>query len=1317
MARISELQPIVGNQTKTNDLFVTVNLESGDLGTKNITRRELVAAIQQENFNFISITGGSITNTQLNNTNINNSSLSNSQINNSSIIGGSSLNLQLNNPTITGGSITNTKLNNIDIDDSFFTDPEITNPSIIGGTIVDAELSQVIIENSEINQTDIFGGTITESEIIDPNFDITETYTPNLNEDDYFIIKDVLSNNTVKITFQDLQDEIAKSLEKSTKIYVDSSVIVSGNGSYYKPYKTLEEAFEVIQTLNQNPDRLLSPVSISVMPGDHYTNGELPLPDNCSVVSTNGQYATNIIMNTGFESKNVFLVGSGCYVQGFTFRNQRIDNLDNPTGGFALAFRPGATIIRSPYMRDCGQVSNYTGETIAAPINPRNSQGTLADLGGNDFPNPLVGRGGGVILVDRAVLNQNSLFPYILAFGATPRSPNGIGYCAKNGAGINGIGSITIFQRCAFYALNGGQITLNNSGTQFGDISMRSNGSTGVVDPYTVEETVPIVGNEELSEYIFERSEQIANQTWDYLTVTEGFESYNSAKCKRDLGLILDGISKDIALSTNYWAVLNGLSYLRQSAAVVIQDQLTETVGAINYLKESVAALIGSHAPSVTASNAAFDEIISIIEGNQSSTLVFADTGTADKDNARKQLRANRQLIITRLITWISQNFPTLNYDQAKCERDTGYIIDALSHDINYTSNLATIANAEAYFLETVSKLPDQAQKDATAAAINELGLLCSDVIQGTLSGQNLSNPVSSLQEATRAILLTDIISNVITADSLSGLPRRKTPDKSWITDLGLIDSKSKIETNRYKLQSETIRWIGAEFSFLDEALTKRDTGFLIRSITYDLLQENQTATRNFVAGFFDYKADRVFIPTNEYDYEKCYRDTKLITDAISYDMLFGSNFRTIKAGAAYYRANADKVINEQLSITLNAINKQRQEILDLVAGDVASETRVIDRFELLLDIIQNGETAIPAFNLPDPANYDTGFFNARRLIINNTDYIKAEIEAWIANNFPDLVYDVEKCMRDVELILEAVRYDITYGGNLETLVAGLSYFVGAMPQYGEGERQATIGAYQRLRDIIGLIARGVAVQSTTGNTETQTLTPPVGSVVAANFAQSRIEDIIQIIETNASRIPTRILPNATWPAQNFIDSFDLIVANSTLISNNVLEDINIENKTLLGAFILSYDFIKDLMITLTSEFETIEQVVLDDEKEMITGLFDDIIKRTILGPNRLRFGSLIESIGHQFNLAGAGVNKNALPLNFRRVGRPLPASGSVLQENGGRVRWSGADELNNQYFARGLKINGRTGRLEGRPFTSSVRRLARRAANSRTFT
>lgn len=50
MAKISELGPILGVNTRTEDLFVIVNLIQGDDGTKNITRKELVESIQYEVF-------------------------------------------------------------------------------------------------------------------------------------------------------------------------------------------------------------------------------------------------------------------------------------------------------------------------------------------------------------------------------------------------------------------------------------------------------------------------------------------------------------------------------------------------------------------------------------------------------------------------------------------------------------------------------------------------------------------------------------------------------------------------------------------------------------------------------------------------------------------------------------------------------------------------------------------------------------------------------------------------------------------------------------------------------------------------------------------------------------------------------------------------------------------------------------------------------------------------------------------------------------------------------------------------------------------
>ena len=148
-------------------------------------------------------------------------------------------------------------------------------------------------------------------------------------------------------------------------------------GSYLKPVATLEKALEMAWAASEAG----IPTAISVLPGDHYTNGNLAMPDLCSIVSTNGQYATKIIMNNGYEVENCFLLGSGCYVQGFSFFNLKVDNFDYPSKGFAFAFRPGVRIIRSPYVRDCSQISNYFAREIPPLLNPTNSKGTIDDLG------------------------------------------------------------------------------------------------------------------------------------------------------------------------------------------------------------------------------------------------------------------------------------------------------------------------------------------------------------------------------------------------------------------------------------------------------------------------------------------------------------------------------------------------------------------------------------------------------------------------------------------------------------------------------------------------------------------------------------------------------------------------------------------------------------------------------------------------------------------------------------------------------------------------------------------------------------------------
>ncbi len=1038
MTKITDLDPISGDKTKGRDLFVMVNLDQGEDGTKSITREELLKALQQEAFDDINVQGG-------------------------------------------------------------------------------------VVDNTPIN---------------DPNISVNTPMTDDIEGDDYFYLKDVSSGTTVAFSYSQLYREIGRSAETAKKVYVS----VDGNddnvGSDIAPVATLERAV----TIAQEKAKIVTPgvlerqtVHISVMPGTYYTNGELALPDFCSMTSMSGQYTTTIVMNEGYETKNCILLGSGCYVQGFSFFNLKVDNFDNPTGGFAFAFRPGATITRSPYVRDSSQISNYFERQIPPLLNPLNSRNTIDDLGfeltvssvtgtfevgdaietsddvngfvsrvdeigsgtiyvrnntgdfaaattitsssggsatittvgEEDFPNKEVGRGGGMILADRAVVDTDSIFPYILCFGATPRTQNGIGYVAKNGAGINGISSLSIFARCSFYALDGGQITLNNSGTQFGDISMRAKGVTSIFNPS--ETSATLVANSTLADTIIDGANTVIDDLWDHLTNTLGYEGYDSIKCKRDTGYILDGVGNDLVLGTNYWAVTNGNSYRRATSTVVIDDQLTETSGAISFLKSSVKDLLQNSA-NETRTDASFDEIIDILENGlgNADALTFTNTGVENHARAKDLLVANKSLIQTDLIAWINTNYPDLTYDQSKCTRDTGYIIDALSHDLNYDTNIATILNAEAYFVGTsIDTLPAD-QIIPTAAAYEQLGTICSSIMLGTYTGQDDASGIASQVEADRCVELTSVIENTIKYQSLKYLPGPIDPDLSWV-DANYVNGKEVINANKADLQRKTVGFVNAEYDFIDETLTRRDSLNFLRSITNDFRRGTQTGTRIFTAGLFNYKGQHVF-----------------------------SVFNPTTVGLRYLGSVA--------------------QVGDLPAGSTVE--------------------------------------------IN---------DAYIVYSSASNLYD------------------------------GTVY-------YWDGSAWTSDGA------------------------------------------------------------------------------------------NDV---------SLLTAFTSSWDRIRT---KIKSEF-----TLTSGEEDMLDGLIDDVLIASVRSPTVINFGSLVESLSHQFNLASAGVNVNALPVNFRRLGQPVSAAASVLQEDGGRVRWSGADENNNQYFAKGLRINGKTGRIEGRPFTSSVRKLARRAANSRT--
>jgi len=197
-------------------------------------------------------------------------------------------------------------------------------------------------------------------------------------------------------------------------LYVKSNGNDANDGGSWKTaFATIEHALTVATELEKQGIHTL----IEIGPFNTYlTKGHLDMPDNCVVKAVHRTVFVRPI--PGYEQRNVFRMGSGCFLEGLMFEGWQVDDFDNPTEGFAVSFRPNAVINRVPYAHKIAVRALPEWGKIPPPLDAVNG-------------NPYVKRAGGVALADGSVISQYSIFPNIMTWGATPVLPNGIGYCAK----------------------------------------------------------------------------------------------------------------------------------------------------------------------------------------------------------------------------------------------------------------------------------------------------------------------------------------------------------------------------------------------------------------------------------------------------------------------------------------------------------------------------------------------------------------------------------------------------------------------------------------------------------------------------------------------------------------------------------------------------------------------------------------------------------------------------------------------------------------------------------------------------------------------
>lgn len=292
---------------------------------------------------------------------------------------------------------------------------------------------------------------------------------------------------------------------------------------------------------------------------------------------------------------------------------------------------------------------------------------------------------------------------------------------------------------------------------------------------------------------------------------------------------------------------------------------------------------------------------------------------------------------------------------------------------------------------------------------------------------------------------------------------------------------------------------------------------------------------------------------TFAYDQAKCSRDVGLILDAVGYDLVTGSTYQSIKAGISYLRSYSSVVTTDQKAQTVAGINYARDSAIAIAPTYTSTLTSL---FGYITSIINSGSATSALSSLTYPnSNASTNVTNARSLLISNRTFMRAEIVAWIAANYDVnqiLNYDSAICSRDVGYVVDAVVYDLVYGGNSQTIDVARSYYNSAGSTTISGEQTVTAAAYLRLKAIAQSIVQNIPVTVSAGNTETQ-VSGTAATASEASTVGGLVDEIIDIVQNGLAASNVIVNPTLTSFNAGLQTARTNIQANRSIIQNGTI--------------------------------------------------------------------------------------------------------------------------------------------------------------------
>jgi hypothetical protein len=372
------------------------------------------------------------------------------------------------------------------------------------------------------------------------------------------------------------------------------------------------------------------------------------------------------------------------------------------------------------------------------------------------------------------------------------------------------------------------------------------------------------------------------------------------------------------------------------------------------------------------------------------------------RPNARFFLERNRSFIQAEVVEWVDYQIandiaPFNNafvYDKEKCRRDVGLVIDAVVYDLTHGGNESSIAAAKSYFLPGETYITGPSLQ--TAAALDYAEIIIAKIIQNFDPDDNyqtinsVADPVTQVKNSdiaveinTQALIgsLLSIITDAITAGNIDSLPSIKRPNNSIFVKTGL-------------------------FSEVLPIVVPHETA---------VIGDELRSTKIVAAGSLIDSSD-----------------TPYTIDALE-------RLRDIIKNIVSNPASVTKTTGNVLDPVTSRPKGSS------VVGDIAEDLvqQIVDYIDWGVNGV-SGTSSQPLTTGTNIPNATTDYTYGVESLEANRDFIKAEIEAYIADQYPGYSYNIDLCLRDIDRYIDAIKYDLIYTGNYKSLLAA-RYYVNAV--------------------------------------------------------------------------------------------------------------------------------------------------------------------------------------------------------------------------------------------------------------------------------